>query len=199
MTGPRRITIECTACGVRLAAAETTIGRTVNCSKCGAPIAVQTPGREENTESWIRDTIAGNEPMFVVRYAPDVISDPMSASELADHLRTGRLPPDLLFAEVGSTGWKPLTFIAPIKPKAQPAGNTPPVRIHKAEYAVPGLVILLGLGICLVSVFSQNPVVGVLALICLLFGWNWLIYTWVNTFFLNVQALLWKLAHTNDN
>lgn len=196
MTGPQKITIECAACSARLTASENSIGRTFKCPKCGAPVTPEAPDAVGNNDSWISDTISAKEPMIVVRYAPDVVSDPMPSSEVFDHLRTGRLTADLLFAEVGSTKWKPLTFMAPTRPARKVNSNTQSLRIHRADYRGSQFTMILGVCVCLLTVV--NPLAGAFGVLVVSIGWMWFTFTWVNTFFLNVQAILWKIAHSDD-
>jgi len=49
---------------------------------------------------------------FVVRFAEDVHSDPMTSDDLITALEEGRLLREWLFAEVGKDRWLPLTFVA---------------------------------------------------------------------------------------
>ena len=89
---------------------------------------------------------------FVVRYAPDVMSQPMTIDQLAYALVEGKLLPEMLFSEVGTTCWQPLTFVAPIQ-QSQPEID---IELVKGYYVPSGLLVLFGILLSIVGVLLGN-------------------------------------------
>ncbi len=189
-----RITIQCPACNAKLAVSSQHAGKKLKCPKCGELVLVLPLASELNpTDSVNPSTPHSVEKQFVVRYAVDVVSDPMSADELVEALHSGKLNRQMLFSEAGSAKWRPLSFVAPepAKPKRSDTKMAHP------NYLLPRLVCLCGLMFCVLGIVESAAAVIGGALISI--GAWWIVYIWLNAFFTNVQILLWKIAHTDED
>lgn len=193
MTVPRRITLVCPSCSARLSGSESSIGRTSRCPKCGESIKPDAAEATNAGDKWMEEASSPSEPKFVVRYAADVVSEPMTSSELLEHLLMGRLNADLLFSQVGSVEWKPLTFVASAKAVGKVAHS---VAIIEGNYVNGRITIFIGLGICVLT--AVEPQAWVYGLFVVSVGVNWILFTWINTFFLNTLALLKSIADRQD-
>lgn len=162
-TMSEKIRFQCPFCDSKLSIGREQAGKNLKCPKCQQSVRV--PSVHDTSEK--SESIFESEPVtltevddtakrFVVRFAHNILSKPMTADGILDALRDGKLFPEMLFAEEGSEDWLPMSFIKePVespKKQIQPLDVTEMLdEISTAFYPFSKVLIVVGVVIVILA------------------------------------------------